>query len=406
MKIEDILLLDSSYYKESTNITEKFNVLADTLLNKIALNVNNELYRLIEIEFYLKTKEHPDPFIHGDKDQTIPSKWYFHRQNGGSYKGGTYKGVDITFGYKDTKDVYGGILIRSILDIKNNKLIEGSCKVVDYILKLCKHKNISDLTNEKQLSVIKEENSILFLETNNNLKFLEDNDNFKQKQMFSSSRVGLTLKNPSVLKEQYIMKDYRFLICADKIKKGVHNTVINMHLVRLMPADKLSIVMDMKEEAIKKIIQHAENGKSKNIKDYYSKKLLVIEWCELFGSWIEKFSKDEILTSVVNIKKENLKKLGYTDLQHWLEDPEHVYIGRDMTHYVKAATGSKWQNPFTISKYTREDCVKKYKEHVLNNKELKDSLHELKGKVLGCWCKPQSCHGDILIELINQTKKI
>ena len=30
-----------------------------------------------------------------------------------------------------------------------------------------------------------------------------------------------------------------------------------------------------------------------------------------------------------------------------------------------------------------------------------NDLDELKGKTLGCWCKPNNCHGDILIELAN-----
>ena len=29
-------------------------------------------------------------------------------------------------------------------------------------------------------------------------------------------------------------------------------------------------------------------------------------------------------------------------------------------------------------------------------------IHELKGKVLGCWCAPQACHGDTLAELANR----
>jgi hypothetical protein len=33
--------------------------------------------------------------------------------------------------------------------------------------------------------------------------------------------------------------------------------------------------------------------------------------------------------------------------------------------------------------------------------ELKQ-LRELKGKELGCWCKPNKCHGDILLELIDK----
>ena len=31
-------------------------------------------------------------------------------------------------------------------------------------------------------------------------------------------------------------------------------------------------------------------------------------------------------------------------------------------------------------------------------------LLELDGKVLGCFCKPQACHGDILIAAINYLK--
>jgi hypothetical protein len=51
---------------------------------------------------------------------------------------------------------------------------------------------------------------------------------------------------------------------------------------------------------------------------------------------------------VISVKKKNLNKLGYSDLEEWLEDSNHVYIGRDMTFYVKEAVGSKWQNPFPV----------------------------------------------------------
>lgn len=58
------------------------------------------------------------------------------------------------------------------------------------------------------------------------------------------------------------------------------------------------------------------------------------------------------MTSVISVKKFELKKLGYDDLEHWLSSsPNHVYIGRSMVHYVKGAVGSKWQNPFKVDKY-------------------------------------------------------
>ena len=30
---------------------------------------------------------------------------------------------------------------------------------------------------------------------------------------------------------------------------------------------------------------------------------------------------------------------------------------------------------------------------------------KLKNKVLGCWCKPDKCHGDILIKILNEIEE-
>jgi Domain of unknown function (DUF4326) len=76
-----------------------------------------------------------------------------------------------------------------------------------------------------------------------------------------------------------------------------------------------------------------------------------------------------------------------------------VYIGR----------GSKWGNPFshlpnTKAKYrvkTREESIDRYEEWIKTQYFLLNDLHELKGKVLGCYCKPKDCHGDILARLAD-----
>ena len=36
--------------------------------------------------------------------------------------------------------------------------------------------------------------------------------------------------------------------------------------------------------------------------------------------------------------------------------------------------------------------------------DLPSQLYELKGKVLGCYCKPQRCHGDFLAREVNKLK--
>jgi hypothetical protein len=38
---------------------------------------------------------------------------------------------------------------------------------------------------------------------------------------------------------------------------------------------------------------------------------------------------------------------------------------------------------------------------VLENEALMAALGELRGLVLGCWCAPRPCHGDVLVRLAN-----
>jgi len=72
-----------------------------------------------------------------------------------------------------------------------------------------------------------------------------------------------------------------------------------------------------------------------------------------------------------------------------------VYIGRP----------SKWGNPFSIGKDgPREDVINKYYQYLLKNKSLMSDLPELKGKILGCWCSPKECHGDVLSMMANRSK--
>jgi hypothetical protein len=77
---------------------------------------------------------------------------------------------------------------------------------------------------------------------------------------------------------------------------------------------------------------------------------------------------------------------------HCKKEKYDVYCGRP----------SIWGNPFEIGKDgTRKQVIEKYKKYLLANEELLDKIQELRGKVLGCWCAPKSCHCDILADLAN-----
>lgn len=113
-----------------------------------------------------------------------------------------------------------------------------------------------------------------------------------------------------------------------------------------------------------------------------------------------KSNKPKNATTVVNISRADLQEQGYRDLEHWLEDPNHVYIGRAV-RFVPGAKKSKWANPYSKKIYGHQKCVEMFGDYIRENKELLADLHELGGKVLGCWCKPGPCHGDILAGFLN-----
>jgi len=53
---------------------------------------------------------------------------------------------------------------------------------------------------------------------------------------------------------------------------------------------------------------------------------------------------------------------------------------------------------------SREEVIAKYKDWIVSQTDLINNLSELEGKTLGCWCHPLKCHGDVLIELLNNRK--
>ena len=77
-----------------------------------------------------------------------------------------------------------------------------------------------------------------------------------------------------------------------------------------------------------------------------------------------------------------------------------------MSFWIPGAYASKWRNPFSVKTYGRKESLRLYKEYILETPDLYDSLSELEGKVLGCWCKPLSCHGDVLLELLDSSREL
>lgn len=191
---------------------EMFDQIAEEILFCSHLVINGSNFKILEIEFYLNNSQHPDIFTHSSKYQKTNFHWYFHRSSEGehSYKGGTYKGLDLTFGSETS---HGGILLRSIMDEKTNEIIEGPCKVVDKILDVCKSNTIKDLVVERLKNNICANNPVLHIKQD----VCRNMGN-----VFKSPRIGLTLKKKDNfdLRVQYISRLYRYVVYPSKISKG------------------------------------------------------------------------------------------------------------------------------------------------------------------------------------------
>ena len=86
-------------------------------------------------------------------------------------------------------------------------------------------------------------------------------------------------------------------------------------------------------------------------------------------------------------------------------EPFDVYIGR-------AGRGQDgfFGNPFRIGPgISREDAIKRFQryfaERIAKDSEFKRRILALKGKRLGCFCKPNACHGDVIASWLNKMEQ-
>ncbi|KAI0684964.1 hypothetical protein BC835DRAFT_1386837 [Cytidiella melzeri] len=202
-------LLDFTTQNTSADILSQFSAIAEILLHQVHLRVTSagsqnastrrEVdgtttdYELLEIEFYLwKAGSHEDPFTHGSEEQQHSGNWYFHRAPtrtagppqqktataAGGYRGGTRKGLDLTFGApiapttvasryfptlpSNTAEknastprvpavdiIRGGILLRTMRNISSRKTISGPSLLVDEILRVSESPTVAILVNDK-----------------------------------------------------------------------------------------------------------------------------------------------------------------------------------------------------------------------------------------------------------------
>jgi hypothetical protein len=116
-------------------------------------------------------------------------------------------------------------------------------------------------------------------------------------------------------------------------------------------------------------------------------------------------------TTIVNVSVKHLRP-AYQNLKEWMEDPQNVYVGRpgpfiEGKRYPSRA--SRFANPFHIGKDgDRQEVINKYRiwldAQLRSGRITAEDLAALHGKRLGCWCAPEPCHAQVLLEYADSMK--
>ncbi len=223
MAARPVQLLKLIQQDKINNYDHWFELMASELFYNCELKLKNKRYEITEIEFYINEPDYPDVFSHSSEDQKLNGQFCFHRL-GQSYKEGNYKGVDIAIGNQER---FGGILIRALFNLDTLELIEGPSNVVSEILMAFKYKKVRDLVGHIDLAI-----------TGSDLQICKRKNAVVTKPLhLKTPRVGLTLKRPAPEKNQFLVKDYRFLKYPEATKKGRHwiiaSALLKSHSLKL-----------------------------------------------------------------------------------------------------------------------------------------------------------------------------
>jgi len=282
--LQDMLETDFTDLGEGTaSISSTLSAIVDSVMNRHDLLIGGQPHRIVELEAYLNTSNHPDRFAHGDDLQLQTSgSWYFHRQGKvkKSYKSWPYMGLDLTLG-ASRKNV-GGLLIRSIVGLASGDVTEGPCTVVQRILDAKRAKSISDLVSSKEFKLCAFEGGFAAL---------RGREHPRTDEILRSPRYGLTLKRDGPLKERWIMAPYRFVSAPKLVKKQRNLIALSLHCSRPgATAHEISGVTGVTLKQLEKNLKLFNAGKSRALRKFYGQKLKTKDLIEMYGAWTAKYS--------------------------------------------------------------------------------------------------------------------
>jgi hypothetical protein len=255
-----------------------FDQIARRLLCGCTFLVGSEPHRFTEIEFYYHGGAHLDPFTHRDPIQKHTGLWYFHR-TGGIYRGGSFKGFDLTFG---GQGAFGGVLVRGLE--QDGELIDGPSLSVDHLLARTEAPDVATLDEAIEARPC--------WDADNPLRLLW-RDSVDDRFILKCFRVGLTLKKhrKSEPPARYILKSYRYLSEPRRIAKGKQHMALALYAQGVSPAEVREKTGCTKGALERYIADFEEGKKEPGFDPSFGIELGPKELSRLYGLWQAKYGQ-------------------------------------------------------------------------------------------------------------------
>ena len=171
--------IETIWQANHSDINISIKEIAESILNDYYLKLDGDLWNIVELEFYLYTDSHQDPFVHKHSIDKLPLYTTGQLRSHES-------GIDIAISNANINS-YGGILLRTIKKEDSLELIEGPINVQKAIIK-----NMGDINNS----------SVQFVN-----RKLRKND-----KVYQTPRVGLYPKKDIIMEQQlsFLFEESRF----------------------------------------------------------------------------------------------------------------------------------------------------------------------------------------------------
>lgn len=255
------------------------------LLHRFVLVANGVRYRILEVEMYVHDDNcvWKDMFAHNDSLQRQNASFYFHR-SGVSFRGGTYKGLDVTFG---APHCAAAALIRTTQRLDGEKKIFcGPCVVVDELLRSLQVSSIAQYVNEHGVESSKKKKNNLHLA----LSGEDEGGHDEVKKVYKTPRVGLSLlKHPHFSEDVFFFYAHRlrFLVEPHKVTKHRHLLALVM-MEDEIHEDTIEKIVGTKKKNILQWRADYESGQRMcKVESYFGTKVDQVQaYCKMYGAFV------------------------------------------------------------------------------------------------------------------------